>query len=271
MFLTLLACTGESPPATQGTLEVLSYNVHGLPEEITEDDTAARIEQIAPLLAGYELIGLQEDWRAGDHAVLEAGTDHADKRWFDDEVESGRAYGSGLAVFLDLPVLDYEQVHYDTCSGVLEGASDCLASKGYQRVRVQLGAGELDVYNTHFEAGGGEEDDLARAAQVELVLAALDRDSPDHAVLFMGDTNLNDDDPEDLVEVLKLKDYGLQDSCEVLGCPEPGRIDRIMVLSRGGLTLTPEDWEVPPEFVDDAGVELSDHDPIHVGMSWSVD
>ncbi len=271
MLLILMACAGEEPLATEGALEVLSYNVHGLPEEITEDDTAARIERIAPLLQGYELIGLQEDWRSEDHAVLEAGTEHAEKRWFDDEIEAGRAYGSGLALFLDLPVLDYEEVHYEGCNGVLEAASDCLASKGYQRMRVQLGAGELDIYNTHFEAGGGEEDDAVRTAQVDRVLEAFERDSPEHPILFMGDTNLGDDDPEDLVEVLRLKDYGLEDSCDVVGCPEPGSIDRVMVLSRGGVTLLPEDWQVAPEFVDDAGVELSDHDPIHVGLSWSVD
>ena len=41
---------------------MLTYNIHGLPPEVTGDDTTGRIEQITPLLSDYDVVGLQEDW-----------------------------------------------------------------------------------------------------------------------------------------------------------------------------------------------------------------
>jgi hypothetical protein len=34
--------------------------------------------------------------------------------------------------------------------------------------------------------------------------------------------------------------------------------------------LIPGDWAVPPEFVDEAGVPLSDHDPIELTLEWAL-
>ena len=68
MILIWLAC---SDPASKEVweLEVLTYNVHGLPSVVTGDDTEERIQQIAPLLSSYELIGLQEDFMEEQHEL----------------------------------------------------------------------------------------------------------------------------------------------------------------------------------------------------------
>lgn len=271
-FVLLLAC-GQPADAlpTSGRLELLTYNVHGLPPEITGDDTAARQVLIAPLLGEYTLVGLQEDFIEDNHAVLAQANDHPWKSWFDDTLD-GRVYGSGLAVFSRAEVVEHAEVHYDSCYGVLEGASDCLASKGFQRVRLRLGEGEVDVYNTHMEAGNNPEDDEARVVQVQQLIDAIEGVSVGHPVVLLGDTNLGGDDPEDVVFLEQLvQATGLVDACDALGCPEPGRIDRFLVRSRGGLTLTPALWSVEEQFVDDAGAALSDHDAIALSLDWSVD
>lgn len=265
MFFFLFACTSVEIP-TSGTFTALTYNVHGLPPEITQDDTAGRMERIAPLLEGYDLIGLQEDFDDDNHATL-ATTTHPVKVRFAEPLDDDRFYGAGLALFSRDSALGHEHEHYEDCNGTLDGAGDCLASKGFQMVRIALGDREIRVYNTHMEAGGGDEDDAARAAHVDQLLSSMD-ESP-YTNLFMGDTNLNDDDPEDLVEIQRMKDYGLEDSCDLIGCETPGRIDRFMVKQGVDVELTLKSWSVETHFVDGDGVDLSDHEAISTTWSWA--
>ncbi|MCB9766002.1 MAG: hypothetical protein H6739_39875 [Alphaproteobacteria bacterium] len=275
-LLLLLACstppedTGP-PPATEGQLTALTYNVHGLPPGVTGDDTPGRMTQIAPRLPAYPLIGLQEDFDPENHALLVAQAEHQTQAWFD-EVLDDRVYPSGLAVLVDQPLVELLEVHYDACNGLLDGASDCFASKGFQVLRLQLGAGQVDVYNTHMEAGSGEADDAARATQVDQLVATLNGFSADRAVIFLGDSNLHDDDPDDLPLVEQLKEEGgLTDACDAVGCPEPGRIDRVMIRSAGGVHLEVLAWRVDEAFVDAQGVGLSDHDAVSATLAWSVE
>ena len=152
----------------------------------------------------------------------------------------------------------------------MNNSGDCLASKGFQMMRLRVGAGSVDVYNTHHEAGGGDEDNAVREGQVDEVLAAMTEWSAGRAVLFLGDFNLHGDDPEDLPALERYWDFGLEDSCELLGCTDPGRIDRALIRSGDDLTLTPTSWEVPEHFVDEQEEPLSDHDPVAVGFEWSL-
>lgn len=273
MWLAFTLACGPAAPAlpTAGELGVLTYNVHGLPPEITGDDTAARMVQIAPLLNRYALVGLQEEFDEQNHQTLTEPSTHAWVSRFGEPLDD-RVYGSGLSVLGSAERLEEENTYYEACYGVLEGASDCLASKGFQRLRLRLGAGELDVYNTHMEAGNNPEDDEARVVQVQQLLEALEGPSAGRAVLLMGDTNLGAGDPEDEVFLAQLQDgAGLEDACDLLGCPEPGRIDRFLLRSGAGLELTPLEWRVDTDFVDEQGVPLSDHDAIAVVLGWAVE
>ena len=45
-----------------GTMELLTYNVYGLPPLVTGDDAPSRKEKIAPLLKAYEIAAIQEDF-----------------------------------------------------------------------------------------------------------------------------------------------------------------------------------------------------------------
>ncbi len=274
VFLGLAGCPPQAqdsgPPLPgSGSLLALSYNVHGLPPEITGDDTTARQQDIAPLLAAYDIAALQEDFIESNHEVLAAASDHVTQRWFD-EVLDGRAYGSGLAVLAEHVEVLYLPRHYSECYGTLDHSGDCLASKGFQLLRLRLGAGTLDLYNTHHEAGGGDEDNAVRLGQVQEVLAAMDEHSAGRAVLFLGDFNLHGDDPEDQPCIDLYTGFGLQDACDAIGCEDPGRIDRAWFRSGDALELEPTSWEVQEHFVDALGEPLSDHEPIAFGFDWAV-
>lgn len=266
----LIGCAAEESLPATGSLRMLSYNVHGLPSGITGDDTPARIAQIAPLIPDYDLLGLQEVWNAEVQTVLTAQCEHPTQEYFDERLDADRAYGAGLNLLGPAPTRLVHEQHYTQCYGLLDGASDCFASKGFQLVRFELGAGSLDVYNSHFEAGSGEEDNAARASNVAELLDAMGELSGTRAILFMGDTNLAGDDPADQPILDALFAAGLEDACDIVGCPEPGRIDRFLLRDGDGMRLTPHDWRVAEGFVDAGGVPLSDHDPIELSIDWEV-
>ncbi len=269
-LLVLMACV-EEPQPSSGSFSALTYNVHGLPPEITGDDTSARMVEIAPLLNGFAIVGLQEDFDDQNHELLENASDHQTAARFDEALE-GRAYGSGLAFFADYAEQQRVHEHFTACHGTLDNASDCLASKGFQRLRLELGGeASLDVYNTHLEAGGSDEDNSARQAQVEQVLLAIDTWSQGRALLFLGDYNLHDDEEPDATLLARLLDEAqLQDACEYVDCEEPGHIDRLLFRSGDSLTLSAQAWANEPAFVDSQGAPLSDHDAISAQFAWEI-
>ncbi len=263
--------SGEIGPL-QGTLRVLTYNVAGLPDGVSSAEGALldRMPAIQALLADYDLVGLQEDFDATGHAALTDGTSHAEVLWFSDTVGSDRVYGAGLAQLLPQASAGYREEHYTDCNGVFDGASDCLASKGFQTSTLMLGGEALDVLNTHHEAGGGLEDEAARLAQVDQVLAAIDTHSTGRAILMTGDFNLRPGDVEDAVPLARYDDAGLVRACDWMDCAEPNHIDQIRVRSSDTLSLEVLEWDRPAQFVTEDGVALSDHPAVSAVIAWEV-
>ena len=264
-------CKSEHCPSRSGQFKALTYNVHGLPDVITGDDTADRISQIAPHLKDYNFIALQEDFDDENHDVLVEESDYEEVRRFS-ETNVSSYYGSGLSFFSAYHIDTYEEYFFDACHGLFDSSSDCLAAKGFQRLRLDLAdACYLDVYNSHFEAGGGAEDLAVRQIHVNAVKDAMLKNSSEQAILFLGDTNLHGDDP---VETKMLTDWmsalGLKETCDVLDCPEPGRIDRFLFRSGKCVKLQAKVWQKEEQFVDKDGTPLSDHDALSATYSWST-
>lgn len=254
---------------TSGELSLLCYNVHGLPAAVTGDDTPGRMTAIGPLLDDFDVVALQEDFMAANHAILTGASSHIFDLWFDAKVDPTRVYGSGLSIFSNPLLADQHQEHFTTCAGIIDGANDCLSSKGFMMARLQLAAGmQVDVYDTHLDAGGGNDDDDARAEQVDQMLAAIDLRSAGRAVVLCGDMNLEEDDPDEAPTLQHLIDAGgFTDSCEAVACPEPGRIERILFRSSGDVSLSVQSWTNEPAF-DNGGSPLSDHPAISVVFDW---
>lgn len=276
LLLPLLGCASPDPSdslPTSGTLRVLTYNVAGLPSGLSsaEQPTPERMQAIAPFLDDYDLVGLQEDFTDEGHELLLAEASHPVQHWFDAVLASDRAYGSGLSLLSrEGEPTDYAETHYSACHGILDGASDCLASKGFQRLRLELGGVPFDVYNTHHEAGGGSEDEAARTTQVDEVLAAIEGETGDGALLYMGDMNMTYSDPPDRVELERYEAAGLVSACDPVDCGEPDRIDRVMTRGSADLEITVTTWSVEAQFVDGDGVPLSDHEAVAVELDWQV-
>jgi endonuclease/exonuclease/phosphatase family metal-dependent hydrolase len=271
LFVVLLlaapaSAQGVAPVGT--SLRVVSYNVHGLPSFITGDDTPGRLRQIGPRLDPFDVVGLQEDFIDDGHRHLFEGRPHGTRLRFDAVIE-GRVQGSGLSLLARPRAVATHTEHFRTFAGVLDGANDGLASKGLQLTRLELAPGvEVDVWNTHMDAGNRDADREARADQVRQALDALRARSAGRAVLFLGDTNLNA--RGDAASIARLLEgAGLRCACAAARLERCcGRIDRILLRSGAGVELTPVEWSVSQEFVDAQGRQLSDHAPVVAVIGW---
>jgi len=257
--------TGLQPLAS-GTFSVLSYNVAGLLQGISQSQPAQFIPLISPLLNRYDLVLAQEDFFY--HSDLIAAATHPHQS----TTMTGFATlaGDGLNRFSQFPFGSLDRQTWQICNGLFSNANDCLASKGFSMARHTIAAGAvIDVYNLHADAGGSSDDNNARRIQMAQLVSYIVANSTGNALIVAGDTNLSGFDPNDEPTLQTLLGGGnLTDSARFLGSPET--IDRIMFRSSAKLLLEPTTWREVDEFIDSNGTPLSDHEAIHVDMSWKL-
>lgn len=296
---------GTEPAAERsGELSVLSYNVAGLPQEISKEQPSENIPKISPLLEPYDLVLTQEDfdwWKPGGlaestdfvnyHERLRADVTHEFRteqhpgpEAVGIDIEADRPnmeLGDGLGVLSRFPLGEVERVPWAECFGEFDsGASDCLAMKGFLHTTVELVDGvTVDVYDLHGEAGGGPEDQALQAKDFEQLAAYIEANSAGRPIILAGDTNLHTDlehedaaDGED-IEIWErfLEATGLTDACTATDCGDEGRIDKVAFRSDGGVELRAVAHAFQTDvFVDEDGEDLSDHQALEVVFAWSA-
>lgn len=250
-------------------MTVLTYNVAGLPQGISSSNPEVNIPQISPLLNGYELVLVQEDFFYHAELVADVEHPHQSVPWPEDPEAEG--FGDGLNRFSQWPFGELERQQWYDCHGQLDCASDCLARKGWSFARHTLAEGaEVDVYNLHMEAGGCPEDlEIRTQATLDLAEAIAER-SDGRALIVAGDFNLRATDPEDVTPLQNIiEGAGLTDACDAVECGDQ-RIDHIMVRNGETLTLEVEQWWIPDEFTEArSGEPLSDHAPVAIILSFN--
>jgi endonuclease/exonuclease/phosphatase family metal-dependent hydrolase len=179
-------------------------------------------------------------------------------------------FGDGLSQFSRLPFFLFEREHWAECHGVLDSYFDCLTPKGFTYSRQELAPGvTIDVYNLHMDAGGSPGDRRARAEQLAQLARAVKQRSAGRAVIVGGDFNIRGGQEHERLSWFE-GETGLVDTCQALRCPEPFRIDRILLRSSEELTLTPRSWRVDRRFVDTLRRPLSDHLAVAVELEWTA-
>lgn len=282
-----LALAGRPAPAAAGQLDVMTYNVAGLPASFGGEGEANNI-RVSPLLNGLDLVAVQEDFFFHDDL-----TSAIDYPYVSEKDDSGPAgSGDGLLRLSESPFTDFERVTWVECFGTVTNASDCLTPKGFSAARHEIAPGVwLDVYNLHAEAGSAPEDLSARRAGLRQLADFIEVYSADNAVLVLGDWNSRyTRDGDILPEVLadaQLSDVWIElawggvlppvgaplDDCLLgnLAGPDCERVDKVMYRSSASLALTPLLYEVPAaEFSDEMGIPLSDHDPVRVTFGFEA-
>lgn len=302
---TTTSASSSEAPAEQQTFSLLTYNVAGLPQEVSGEDPSADIPQISPLLDAYDVVLTQEDfdwWAPGGlvealgldfrnyHERLRADTthEHATPQHPGPEAaevpEGSRPnleIGDGIGILSRFPLDDFAVRAWEGCFGSLDttdgGAADCASIKGFRVATMDLDGAPVDVYSLHAEAGGTEQDQALQVDDFAQLAAFIAEHSDGRAVIVGGDTNLHTDgDHEDSegaadAEIWStfLEAAGLTDACDETGCDDPGRIDKVAYRSSDDVTLAVTAYDIPQEtFTDAAGEDLSDHLPVAVTISW---
>lgn len=288
-------------PGAPGSFDVLSYNVAGLPQEISKEQPGRHIPMISPLLEPYDVVLTQEDfdwWQpivsildfVNYHQRLRAGTTfpyRSDRHPGPEAVgvdpaARGLLVGDGIGLMSRYPLKDIQAHPWTDCfGGVIPdgGAADCLAMKGFRVATMVLGDGlEVDVYNLHAEAGGTPRDQELQAENFALLAQVVATRSAGRAVIVAGDTNLHTDlvhpDGGGGADIAIWAEFlaatGLVDSCPTAECV--GRIDKVAYRSGGGVVLDAVEHEFLAElFTAPTGEALSDHEPLRVEFAWDRD
>jgi endonuclease/exonuclease/phosphatase family metal-dependent hydrolase len=304
LVATAAACTHPGGPGggpAGGTFSVLTYNVAGLPQEISTENPREHIPLISPLLNEYDVVLTQEDfdwWMpvldqldfVHYHERLRAQATHEHRSAQHpgpeavgiDPAARGMFVGDGNGVLSRLPFTGNTRVPWTGCFGGIDtsdgGAADCLAMKGFAMVTMTLPSGGLvDVYTLHAEAGGTAEDQRLQGEDFSQLAEFIAATSAGRAVILGGDTNLHTDgthpdaegDADAVIWQGFLAATGLTDACADTGCPDTGSIDKIAYRSGEGVRLTATSHAMPRErFTAPDGDALSDHPPVVVEFTW---
>lgn len=262
-----------------GDFLLLSYNVAGLPQEISEVNPETNIPLIAPLLEDYDIVLTQEDFdwwmpaietldfvnyhtRLRSKATHEYRTEkHPGPEAVGITPETDRPtllVGDGLGMLSRYPFRDLVRVPWEGCFGGADtsdgGAADCLSMKGFSVAVLELAPGaEIVIVNHHGEAGNTPADRREHQAGFRLMAQYLNDNFANSAIVLAGDTNLHseegreellDEDGNVMVNQREIwQEFmdatGIVDVCDVLTCEEPGRIDKAAFRSNDSIELVP--------------------------------
>ena len=286
----MASCTDGSDIAPgavlSGELLALTYNVAGLPQPLSGSNPEQNMPIISPLLNGYDLVLVQEDWETPEpntiaplrvyHDILVADalhpyqSDSAPLPVGMNPVRPSALVSDGLNRLSQFPFGQVVRQGWSDCDN---NSGDCLAMKGFSVARTELSPGVcVDVYNVHGEAGNNEGDRAIKAVNTQELIDFMTIFSADRAVILGGDFNLRlrrEADAENLA--LLVQETGVTNACAALGIIDEEAIDKFFFRSNWSLELHPTSCGFENDvFVTDSGEPLSDHDALAVGFVWSA-
>lgn len=180
-----------------GRLEVLTYNVKGLPWPVASGRPQAlaviadRLERMRAVGTAPQVVVVQEAFTAEAKAIGE----QAGYRYRATGPGGLAPLDSGLAIFSDYPILDTRRMVFPAglCAGY-----DCLAAKGAMTARIAVPGVEqpVEIVTTHLNSAKSsrapvELRDRIHAGQLAAIDAFVDADHrPRAARIYAGDFNV---------------------------------------------------------------------------------
>jgi len=258
--------SSRGPVSESGSFQAVTYNIAGLPEVISRSSPSRNTRTIGRLLNTYDLVLVQEDFFYHDDLL------NASRHPFRSKPYDGKSIiGDGLNQLSVFPFSPVQREAWSDCNGYISAAMDCWASKGFTFSRLSVAPGiEIDVYNLHFDAGVGMEDDVVRHSNIKQLLRHIQAVSEGRPVIIGGDTNLNFGivSEEKMLETFR-RQGGFRIACREANCKQERR-DRFLFRSGDNIRLDVIDWSIPAAFVDDNGYALSDHAPVAATYLWQI-
>jgi endonuclease/exonuclease/phosphatase family metal-dependent hydrolase len=251
------AAEPEEAAEAASALEILTMNTWGLPNPIAKD-RRGRFPLIAKYLeqSGADIAGLQEVWRGALSLLSLEGL----------AVPDG-GIDTGLALVTPHTVKAIGVEAYDA-----ERSVDALKSKGILQARLGVPeVGDVEVFVTHMQAGGGTKNAKVREAQAAQLLERVN--AAQGPAVVLGDFNLYAGNETDERTWSTLQAAGLVDAAVAVGDMSPTyldsqqRFDQVYLRDGGAVRLTAAEAHVV-RYDDDpetaAPPRLSDHQPLRV-------
>ncbi|MFN8578193.1 MAG: endonuclease/exonuclease/phosphatase family protein [Candidatus Sericytochromatia bacterium] len=172
-------------------LKILTFNCWGVPKIVVYEptkDQKERFTNIATVINGYDIVNLQETFSDNANIIMEAANYTTKERYNNTSFGS---YGSGLASFSKYPLVKRGFRKFSECAG-----ADCFSNKGVFFMRLKVPEiGEVDIYNTHYQAIESKED-LRLSANREFA-DFLKQNEVGNLTIITGDFNYTNYDATD--------------------------------------------------------------------------
>ncbi|MDR0265613.1 MAG: endonuclease/exonuclease/phosphatase family protein [Sphingobacterium sp.] len=270
------------PDANYGQLNLLTYNIAGLPELISSAVTerSSSITSIGERINGFDIVNVQEDfnynkflYRNNKHSYRTANM-------------GGVPFGDGLSTLSKYPIVEFERISWTNCNG-----TDCLTPKGFSYARIQLAKEVfIDVYNVHATAQDDRNATIARQKNINQLKTYIKKYSADKPLLIMGDFNSHYayelDNIGSFQEDLGLVDawVSLRNKGEIPGhqtnfeaktalelTEDCEGIDKIYYRNNHHLLFEAKDYQVQKKlFQNEQGQDLSDHCAVSLQLGWRI-
>lgn len=277
ILLISLSCKKDNLQPAEGTLSLLTYNIAGLPEGISQSRPSKLTPIIGELINDYQIVHVQEDFNYNGKLYSNANHPYRTK-W------SGNAgFGDGLNTLSDFPIKDFKRFAWFNCNG-----TDCLTPKGFSYSKIEVAPKVyIDFYNVHCNAGSSNADLLARRQNMRQLADYINNNSKDEAVIVMGDfncrytragdrlvflTEMGFRDP--WVELIRLGDEPLGGDEALTECDENKTsancevVDKLFYRSSEKIVLIAKKYQLDDERFYKDEKPISDHYPLFVEMDF---
>lgn len=265
-----------------GILNLLSYNVAGLPEKISSAKTprSSSMLLIGEELNRYDIVNVQEDFNYNEE--LYRNSTHPFKTKHRGKV----MWGDGLNTLSKYAILELRRVPWLNCNG-----SDCLTPKGFSLARICIAQDiVLDVYNVHATSANSFSGSRARRKNLDQLADFIIANSSGKPLIVMGDFNAHYqfhlDNMQEFIKKTQLQDswvetilqgqypqvdnnYSIVSDLDCTNNDES--IDKILYRSSHNLIFRPIDFEIVLNYFKDVkGQALSDHLAVKSTLEWQL-
>lgn len=277
LLLWLISC---APPGSEASgrifhrpedrfFDVLTYNVALLPEPVSHTLPTVRAARMAPHLAGFDALVLQEAFI--DNARERIIEELADFYPYRSELVGRDGAGGsplvqdgGIIILSRWPIVRQATMTFGmTCSG-----TDCLGDKGVAYAAIRKGDRTYHLFGTHAQSIFGRNAAEVRASQFELFAGfiAAQEIPGDEPVLLAGDFNVNAYSTElaSMLQILGATWPPVVGSVKTTWDPDGNRwaegraewLDYVLVVDGYAAPVAAWNRAVP---LKDAELDLSDH------------
>lgn len=174
-------------------LKILSFNCWGVPRILVYDPTKDQKERFTNILSvvnGYDIVNLQETFSDNSEIIIN-GANYPTKVRYNNT--SFGSFGSGLTSFSKYQVVKKGFKKFSECSG-----ADCFSNKGVFFMRLNVPQlGQIDLYNTHYQAQTGESEEQIRVASNKEFADFVKQNEVGNLTIITGDFNFINYDATD--------------------------------------------------------------------------